>query len=216
MFSGIIQQIGTVSEVKNVSGRRLFTVQMRMDEANPLAVGESIAVDGVCLTVRSLFDYGFEVEVVRETLLRTTLRHYCPGQRVNIERALRWGDPLSGHMLLGHVDTQGIVEDVYHKKNKNVSLFISLSVQLLPHVAMKGSIGVNGVSLTVSHLESALFGVSLIEYTLLHTNLSYLRKGDEVNIEIDVFSRYVERLLSSYIENNKRACHCSFHEKKSS
>lgn len=201
MFTGIIQKVGTVSEIRNVHGNRLFTIQAECSQNDPFEKGESIAVDGVCLTVKDVFDFGFEVEAVKETLTRSTLRHFHPGQRVNLERSLRINERLGGHIVLGHVDSTGVIKNI-ERDIKNVTVHIKMSPRLRPYLVYKGSVAVNGVSLTISDLKSFSFGVSLVEYTLFHTNLANLKADDEVNLEVDVLARYIESLLKG---SSKRA-----------
>lgn len=203
MFTGIIQQMGTVTEVKNIHGNRIFKIQCSFDKNDPFIQGESVSVDGVCLTIRDIAKFTFEVEAVKETLSLSTLRHFQPGQRVNLERALSAQDRFGGHIVLGHVDSTGIVKEI-QRDLKNVVLFIRFHPKLHPYICFKGSIAVNGVSLTVSSLEPGIFGVSLVEFTLKYTNLARLRESDEVNLEIDIIARYIERFITSEIKGSKK------------
>jgi riboflavin synthase len=174
-------------------GARL-SVRVRFDDG-PLALGESIAVDGACLTVDNVTDDGFEVDASAETLARTTLGRLAPSSPVHLERALRVGSLLGGHLVTGHVDG---VATVAERREVGEALAMAFVVppELAPFVAEKGSVAVDGVSLTVNVVRRDRFDVMLIPHTLHKTKLGARSPGDLVNLEVDLVARYVARLLS--------------------
>ena len=194
MFTGIVQATGEVREV--VAGQRGASMVIdagRLDLSD-VRVGDSIAVNGCCLTVVELEPAAFRVDVSQETQECTT--GFEAGARVNLEKALRWSDRLGGHLVSGHVDGRG---EVARKDQVGDSwlLEVRISAELAKYVARKGSITVNGVSLTVNQVERDRFEVNLIPHTLEVTNLKDLRPGMPVNVEVDMLARYVERLMGS-------------------
>ena len=181
MFTGIVREVGRVVEF---DGSRLV-----VEATTNAAGGDSVAVDGVCLTVLDGSRLAFDV--VPETLSRTTLGALRPGDGVNIEPALRAGDPLGGHHVQGHVDGIGRV------RSTGEPVWIDAPVDILRYCVEKGSITVDGVSLTIAAVDDAGFAVALIPHTLTATTLGELEAGDAVNLEADVLAKYVERLLES-------------------
>lgn len=176
----------------------VFLLEADFDLVDP-EEGESIAVNGVCLTARDIKGNSFLVDVSPETLSRTGLGELKSGSQVNLERALRLSDRLGGHMVSGHVDTQGRVEDRRSEGDFTIFTF-SLSRSLVKYVIEKGSVAINGVSLTVNSCEGDRFTVSIIPHTLVVTTLGELKPGDSVNIEVDIIGKYVEKLLSDKSE----------------
>ncbi len=193
MFTGLIQCIGTVAEVL-ATGRGSRLVLMPDRPLSDLEQGESIAVDGVCLTATACTPTRFHADVSPETLRRTRLGRVVPGRRVNLERALRLSDRLGGHIVTGHVDGLGRVAAIRPQGD-----FVELSFEVEPAqsrtIVEKGSVAVDGVSLTVASCEGTRFSVALIPTTLNSTTLSDRGVGDEVHIETDVLGKYVEKLL---------------------
>lgn len=193
MFTGIVQGRGRVAGRMPSGGGMQFRLEADFDLADP-AEGESIAVNGVCLTARDIRRNAFLVDVSPETLSRTGLSSLQPGSLVNLERALRLSDRLGGHLVSGHVDDLGRVEE--RKAVGDFTLFtFSLSPALAKYVIEKGSIAINGVSLTVNSCAGCRFTVSIIPHTLAVTTLGLLKPGDMVNIEVDIIGKYVEKLL---------------------
>ncbi len=188
MFTGIIEEIGTVKEA---SLNHLLIEAKRVLEGTK--IGHSIAVNGACLTVTSLSNSTFGVDVMPETLRRTNLGGLHYGDQVNLERALVIGERLGGHLVLGHVDDTGEVISAIPEEAAHV-MRISAPAKLMPYIANKGFIAVDGVSLTITDLDDFSFTVSLISYTMKHTTLGNRRPGDKVNLEADVIAKYVERL----------------------
>ncbi len=188
MFTGIVEEIGRVRE----RGPDYLAIEASTILSDT-RVSDSIAVSGVCLTVRSLQDDAFIADVMPETLRRSNLGHLTPGQPVNLERAATPSTRLGGHIVLGHVDGMGqIVSRV--AEESAIMMTVSAETGVLRYIAMKGSITVDGVSLTVARLDADSFAVSLVTYTMSQTTLGDIRPGATVNLEVDVLARYVERL----------------------
>jgi len=198
MFTGLITAIGTVSAVTPLGDGRdaRFTIATPAGwPEHPLALGASVAHSGVCLTVVEIFPGGFAVEVSAETISKTTLGTWVPGTRLNLEGSLRLGDEIGGHLVSGHVDGLATVVSAT-PENGSTRWVFALPPDLAPYVAPKGSIAINGVSLTVNEVEGARFGINIIPHTALHTTFSTLAVGEQVHIEIDMLARYVARQLS--------------------
>lgn len=196
MFTGIVQQVGRVKRVEPKSDTT--TLWIASDYSN-LEDGESIAVNGVCLTVESSVKGDFQVTMSRETLSLTTLGRLNPGDRVNLERALRPTDRLGGHIVSGHVDCTARLLRRTDLGETTIMRF-ELPSSIERFVATKGSIAINGVSLTVNKVEHGAFEVMLIPFTLEHTNLGLLKVSDQVNIEVDMVARYVFRWVEPYTD----------------
>ena len=193
MFTGIITDVGEVAERQG--GR--FTIRCGYD-ATSIALGASIACDGCCLTATSVTPAGkgalFTVDVSNETLSRTTLGEWQPGQRINLERALRAGDELGGHMVSGHVDGIGRIVEL-RPDGESRRFTIEAPGDLARFIAPKGSVALDGISLTVNEVAESRFGINIIPHTLTHTSLGAKRNGEAVNLEIDTIARYVARLM---------------------
>jgi len=195
MFTGLVEEIGRVEAVD----RRAGSVSVRIGAARVLEgsrVGDSIAVSGVCLTVTRLDDSGFHVDMVPETVGRTNLADIRPGVRVNLERSLRLGDRLGGHLVLGHADGLARVVGVPGARPGERLLRLRPSKGLSPMIAEKGSVSLDGVSLTVANVHAEEFTVALIPLTLETTTLADAAVGRDLNLEIDVLARYVARQLA--------------------
>lgn len=191
MFTGLVEETGKILEVEEGPFLKVRIGARRVLE--DLEVGDSVAVDGVCLTAVAVDGEGFWVELARETLRRTAPT-WRVGHRPNLERALKVGDRLGGHLVTGHVD--GVAELVEVREAPGARDFVFLPPRgLSPYLAEKGSVALNGVSLTVAGLEGEAFLVTLIPHTLAVTNLGGLGPGDRVNLEVDLIARYVARLL---------------------
>ena len=195
MFTGIVEEVGSVRGVAGVGAtRRLeITAATTLDGSD---LGTSVAVNGVCLTVVERRPDGFAFDVGPETLERTALGRLAVGDRVNLERPLRLGAGLDGHLVLGHVDGVGVVTDVTRVESTLRVRFALPGPELAPLLVIKGSVAVDGVSLTVAALDAAGFEVMLIPHTLEVTNLGLLGRGRAVNIEMDVIGKYVIRSLA--------------------
>jgi riboflavin synthase len=191
MFTGIVTAIGTVTAAVPAAGGLRLVVDSAGLGLKDVAVGDSIAVDGACLTVVARKARSFGADVSRETLACTA--GFARGGRVNLEKALRAADRLGGHLVSGHVDGVGSVTRVQRVGANRVIAF-KAPARLAKYIARKGSVTVNGVSLTVNDARGAGFTVNLIPHTLASTNLGELRAGGKVNLEVDILARYVERL----------------------
>ena len=200
MFTGIITEVGSVARANHNANGLELTIRSRYSD---LELGESIAVDGACLTVQKLSDGTFEAHVIRTSLDRTRFADYVPGQRVNLERALRLGDRLSGHLVQGHVDGLGRVETVTDRDDARV-LNIRVPSSVGRTSVPQGSITVDGVSLTVNaKLEPDLIQISLIPFTLQHTTLGERRAGERVHLEADTIGKYVEALWENRVNGQR-------------
>jgi riboflavin synthase len=190
VFTGIVEEIGRVGAA---SGDRLFIAARRVVEGT--VPGDSINVNGACLTATKVEPGGFSVELMAETRQRTNLGRRRSGDRINLERALQWGGRIGGHLVQGHVDATAEVRAVSPRAGALVVRF-SLPVSLVRYVVPQGFIAVDGVSLTVIDCNSDSFAVSLVGFTREHTTLDRVRSGDEVDIEVDIMAKYLERQQS--------------------
>ena len=195
MFTGIIEEVGRVRSIQRRTGYQRTTLDAER-VLSDIRVGDSIGLNGVCHTVVAFDGEGFAVESVEETLRRTTLGRLRAGARVNLERALQLGGRLDGHLVAGHVDGVGQLQKRTESPG-NVLLQIGMPPDLAPYVAQKGSIAIDGISLTVASVSAQDFIVAVIPHTLQATTLSERRSGDPVNLEVDMIARYLERLLTS-------------------
>jgi riboflavin synthase len=198
MFTGIIQAVGTLARRESRGGDLRIAVDAtalaaRID-ASRLAIGESVAVNGACLTVVAFANGCIEADVSQETLRVTTLGNLAQGARVNLEAALRAGDPLGGHLMSGHVDGRGRVTGL-DREGRSLRLEVEVPEGLARYIAAKGSVALDGVSLTVNEVAGRRFVVNLIPHTLEATNFTELAIGGELNLEVDTLARYVERGL---------------------
>ncbi len=195
MFTGLIEDVGEVyrRQIGKSGGRLILTTRLPLEE---IETGSSVAVNGACLTVIDKAKGRFAVDVSPETLRRTNLRDVRPGDPVNLERPLRLSDRLGGHLVTGHVDGVAVVKRLERKGKFTFFSFRILEPEN-PLLVPKGSIAVDGISLTVNDCDQQNFSVAIIPFTVKHTNLRGRKVGDTVNIEIDIISKYVQRLLES-------------------
>ena len=193
MFTGLVEEKGTVAGVEQTADGARLRIESGL--AGRLGVGDSIAVNGVCLTAVDPADGSFTADVMNETLGKTALGPLAAGDPVNLELPLRAGDPLGGHIVQGHVDGTGTVESVTQEGFSAV-VRIATPEEILRYVAAKGSVAIDGVSLTVAELGEGWFSVALIPETQERTTLGGLESGRSVNIEVDVLAKYVERLVA--------------------
>ncbi len=194
MFTGLIEATGTIDAVRPSGAVRVLSVATPL--GRELGAGDSIAVNGVCLTVTSRHDQGFEVEVSPETLRVTTLGQFATGRTVNLERPLRADARLGGHFVLGHVDGVGRIT-AFTGDGDCYWLEVDAPPELARYLISKGSVAIDGISLTIARLQGASMGVQIIPFTWAHTALSQARPGDEVNLEADVLGKYVARLMDA-------------------
>ena len=196
MFTGLVEHVGEIIAREAREGGARFTIEAP-DLAAALSEGDSVSVDGACLTVSGLAGSSFTVDAVPTTLGRTTLGDVGPGRRVNLEPAVRAGEPLGGHIVQGHVDAVGEVVDFRREEDAHV-LRVRLPDEVAACTVERGSLTVDGVSLTVAGLSAGVAKLAIIPYTLGHTNFDRLEAGARVNLEADVIGKYVARLLDPY------------------
>ena len=196
MFTGIITAVGRVRSVDPIAAGRDMRLVIEQAWAEPPAIGASIACSGCCLTAVELGPDWFAVDASAETLAHTVLGTWQPGSRVNLERSLRVGDELGGHLVSGHVDGVGEILS-RTPENGSTRFRIRVPAALARFIAVKGSVSVNGISLTVNEVEGDVFGVNIIPHTLDNTDLGGHQPGSAVNIEIDTLARYVARLAET-------------------
>lgn len=194
MFTGLVAELGTVTALKPL--KRSYNISVKADKvlAN-LKIGDSIAVNGACLTVVKINGNEFTADVMPETVKLTNLRNLKNGDKVNLERTLRLCDGLDGHIVSGHVEGIGIIVS---KKAEGIAEIVTIKTppELLKYIIKKGSIAIDGISLTVTEVTDSSFSVSLIPHTAKETTLGFKKPGDEVNLETDIIGKYVEHLLN--------------------
>jgi len=193
VFTGIVRELGCVDGVEGGESGVTLSIAAPATAA-ATAVGDSVAIDGVCLTAEAVEDGVLRFHAVSETLARTTLGRLAPGDTVNVEPALRAGEPLGGHIVQGHVDAVGSVRAL-EGDGDGVRLTVEAPADVLRYCVEKGSITVDGVSLTIARLDDDAFGIALVPHTLAATTLGTCEPGDLVNLEVDVLAKYVERLV---------------------
>lgn len=199
MFTGIIEEIGTVKEFTKNGNSALIVVECSKILDNP-QIGESIAIDGVCQTVTKFDKNSFSAQVSSETLGVTTFSKLKKGYKVNLERALSVNGRLGGHIVTGHIDGLAKVKNI-QKLSEFYNIKFEIEKDLAKYVAKKGSVALNGISLTVADISGNEFSLAIIPHTFENTNLKYLQTGDFVNFEVDILAKYVEKILST--GNNK-------------
>ena len=195
MFTGIIQSKGSIKEIFSSSDGARLKINTNALDLSDTNVGDSIAVDGVCLTVTELTESSFTADVSNETLTCTTFSALKQGKKVNLERSLRVNQGIDGHLVSGHVDGIGAVNSI-EKDGDSIRIKIEVQGDIIKYIAKKGSICINGVSLTVNSVENNFFDVNIVPHTLSATTLGDLSLQSNVNIEIDQIARDVEKLLS--------------------
>lgn len=196
MFTGIVETTGRIGAVERHGADRRLRVEADAFRRAPVGVGDSVCVSGVCLTATDRTGEGFHADVSAETLARTTLGDLAEGDRVNLERALTPATPLGGHLVSGHVDAIGSLLD-RRDDARSVRLTFAVPADLERYIAVKGSICVDGVSLTINGIGERRFHVNIVPHTLTVTTLGALVAGRAVNLEVDLIARYLERLLAA-------------------
>lgn len=195
MFTGLVEEIGKVQKITKGIKSAKITIEAHTVLDN-LRLGDSISTNGVCLTVVEFSNQNFSVDVMAETMRRSNLKNLSPGSSVNLERALQLSSRLGGHIVSGHIDGIGIITS-YDKEDNAVWVTISTSKEILNYIVEKGSIAIDGISLTVAYVNSKIFKVSIIPHTKQVTTLLTNKIGAEVNLECDVIGKYIEKFLLS-------------------
>jgi riboflavin synthase len=193
MFTGIIEEIGTIENTKLYANGGKISV-LAQTITNDIKLGDSVAINGVCLTVTSFSNHSLSFDVSEETLKRTTLGHLKSGKKVNLERALRLSDRLGGHIVQGHVDATGQFL-TRQEVGESFIMRFSFPKEIAHYICKKGSIAIEGISLTVANLLETSFEVAVVPHTAKMTTLSSLSFGDKVNLEVDIIAKYLERML---------------------
>lgn len=194
MFTGIIEDRGIISDISFTGNSARIKVNSKL-VCEDVKIGDSIAVNGICLTVTELLKDSFFADISEETLKVTTAKNFKKGQVVNLERAVRLSDRLSGHIVSGHVDACGIVSEKVENKDFCVFTIIIEDKKMLKYVIHKGSVAIDGISLTINEIIKDRIRLNIIPHTLKNTNLEFVKVGDKVNIEFDIIGKYIERLM---------------------
>ncbi|MFT9493953.1 riboflavin synthase [Anaerosolibacter sp.] len=194
MFTGIVEEVGTIQSVLKGTKSAKIVIQAHK-VLEDVKLGDSICTNGVCLTVTDFTSHSFAVDIMAETMGRSNLKNVVPGSKVNLERALRLSDRLGGHLVSGHIDGVGIIRD-FKKEDNAVWVSISTPPEILKYIILKGSIAIDGISLTVAYVDESTFKVSVIPHTKDVTTLLNKSPGDEVNLEGDMIGKYIERFLT--------------------
>lgn len=196
MFTGIIESIGVLKNIQKRGGNLSLTIESNF--TNELKIDESVAHNGVCLTVEETVGSNFKVTAIAETLIKTNLNHLEIGESINLERAMKLGDRLDGHIVQGHVDQTANCVKILESNGSWIYTF-NYSPNKLNVLVEKGSITLNGISLTIFNVEEDNFSVAIIPYTYNNTNMKFLQKGDTVNIEFDIIGKYAAKLMQAYL-----------------
>jgi len=192
MFTGLIEEIGTITKILPIiDGKKIFMITKKIHK--DLKVDDSVSINGVCLTAIKVENSGFWVEAVGETLIKSTISSIRVNDNVNLERALRLSDRLGGHLVLGHINGIGKIKDII-QRGRNFLLEINLPDELIKYVVSEGSIAVDGISFTIAQMKQNLIGISVIPHTWENTNLQQKKIGFDVNIEVDIIAKYLEKL----------------------
>jgi riboflavin synthase len=194
MFTGIIEEIGKIEKITPIAGG--FSIKIKAEKIlDDVAVNDSICIDGVCLTVTKLNNSSFLVDAVGATLEKTTFKNFKADASVNLERSVRLNDRLGGHLVQGHVNGVGTINEI-KKLGENYLIKINIPDDLEKYLIKEGSIAINGISLTIADLNNAKISLSIIPHTWQKTNLKDKKVNDKVNVEIDILAKYVEKLLT--------------------
>ncbi|NLW39885.1 MAG: riboflavin synthase [Tissierellia bacterium] len=194
MFTGLVEEVGKVLDIKK--SNKIWTMTFECKKiVEDITIGDSIAINGVCLTVKEFDKNLFKVDVMAETIRKTNLGFIQSGDYINLERALRVGDRLGGHVVTGHIDGTGVIEEI-EEEGDSMWITISSSKDILKYIVHKGSIAIDGVSLTISFVDEEKFKVAIIPHTKVVTTLATKKINDLVNIECDLVGKYIERFLS--------------------
>tara|TARA_Y100001960_G_C14574863_1_gene777711 strand:- start:318 stop:908 length:591 start_codon:yes stop_codon:yes gene_type:complete len=195
MFSGIIQELGKIAKIEKYDGGSLFSIEC-VNINSEINLGDSISVNGVCLTATKIKNSIFDVNVVQETLNVSILSDLHEGDSVNLELSLKYNDRISGHLVQGHVESIGKIIAIKENGTEEVRFTINIDDNIKKYCIYKGSIAIDGISLTIAAIKDNMIDVAVIPYTLNHTNLKYKKINNKVNIETDMMSKYVEKILN--------------------
>ena len=194
MFSGIIQDLGQVLSIDKKDGGSIFTIRTSFESG--MSLGDSISVNGVCLTIADLSKNKLLFNVVDETLSKSSLSDLVVNSFVNLEKSLRYNEKISGHLVQGHVEGTGEIIEIKRIGTEEVRFIIKLDHQIVNYCIYKGSISIDGISLTIATLKENIIEIAIIPHTFKNTNLSFKKVGDIVNIETDMIAKYVENMLT--------------------
>ncbi len=203
MFTGIIEEIGTIQAIQKGEKSSKLTI-LAEKVLDDLKYGDSVATDGVCLTVSELHGKTFMADVMAQTLRNSTLRNLRIGSKVNLERALQLSTRLGGHLVSGHIDCQGEIVNIH---NEDIARWVEIAIpnELMRYMVEKGSVAIDGISLTVAKLTPKTFSVSTIPVTQEDTTLAQKKVGEKVNVELDILAKYTERLLNFKVEGTPKS-----------
>lgn len=195
MFTGLIEKVGKIDRIDKKGNYLILSIQSDLDHSD-IKLGESIACDGACLTVVKVSDKAFDVEVSQETIAKTIISTYRENDQINLERALRMGDRLGGHMVSGHIDTVGTISSVKNIGN-SIEVEVIYDPQFDPLVIEKGSIAINGISLTVNRVGKSILSVNIIPHTADMTTIKIFKANQKVNLEFDMIGKYIQKMNKS-------------------
>ncbi|OQX95415.1 riboflavin synthase, partial [candidate division KSB1 bacterium 4572_119] len=195
MFTGIIEEIGSVKNIQKADRSKRFEINAQL-VVEDLKIDQSVAVNGVCLTVVAVGKDFFQADAVEETLLKSTLSDLKSGSPVNLERALRLQDRLGGHLVQGHVDCTAIIKSLIRNTDQN-TLVVQIPEEINKYTIAKGSISIDGVSLTIAEKDNNFLTMAIIPHTIKHTIFQFKNPGETVNIEVDFFAKYIEQFLNT-------------------
>ena len=195
MFTGLIEDVGTIVQLSPIPDGLSIGIDSKII-TEELKLGDSVAVNGVCLTVTKYQSTQFTLEAVQETLQKSTLQNLKTGSRINLERAIRFGDRMGGHFVQGHVDGKGVIQQI-KPIGSAIWFQIKVSDEFDRYIINKGSIAIDGISLTVAEKSGSSVKISVIPHTFQNTNLVFLKEGDFLNIELDMMAKYIENIMTS-------------------
>jgi len=193
MFTGLIEDIGKINQLQPINNGLSLTIESQLITSE-LNIGDSVAINGVCLTVTRIQSPMFTLEAVQETLEKSTISSLHIGSKVNLERAIRFGDRMGGHFVQGHVDGKGTINKI-EKIGSTVWFEIKIPQQFEHYIISKGSIAIDGISLTVAEKTNGIVKISVIPHTFENTNMQFLSEGNQINIEVDMMAKYVENFV---------------------
>ena len=201
MFTGIIEQIGTIKKIDKKSFGKRFFISAKLI-VKDLNIGDSVSLNGVCLTIIDIKGVNFSVDIVKETLNRSNLGKLKVNSKVNLERAMKLSARLGGHLVQGHIESVGVITDIQKNKNDQI-ITINVDPEWIRYCLPKGSIALDGISLTIASIDENNIKVAIIPHTLKNTTLSYKKIADTINIETDIVGKYIDRFISFDIQDSE-------------